>query len=45
MSGTAGTLQTNGSKGAQPTIDGSVYLKPQDMLWEPTQFDGISQSK
>src|SRR3954447_2730842 len=26
----------------QPTIDGSVYVKPQDLLWEPTQFDGIS---
>ena len=26
----------------QPTIGGSVYLKPQDIAWEPTQFDGIS---
>ena len=27
---------------AQPTIGGSVYVKPQDIAWEPTQFDGIS---
>ena len=27
---------------AQPTIGGSVYVKPRDMAWEPTQFDGIS---
>ncbi len=27
---------------AQPTIGGSVYMKPQDMAWEQTQFDGIS---
>jgi anti-sigma factor ChrR (cupin superfamily) len=26
----------------QPTIGGSTYLKPQDMDWQPTQFDGIS---
>ncbi|MBV8612702.1 MAG: cupin domain-containing protein, partial [Acetobacteraceae bacterium] len=26
----------------QPTIGGSVYVKPQEMAWEPTQFDGIS---
>jgi hypothetical protein len=26
----------------QPTIDGSVYVKPQELAWEPTQFDGIS---
>ena len=26
----------------QPTIDGSVYVKPQDIDWAPTQFDGIS---
>jgi anti-sigma factor ChrR (cupin superfamily) len=29
-------------RGVQPTIGGSVYVKPQDMAWEPTQFDGIS---
>jgi hypothetical protein len=26
----------------QPTIGGSVYVKPQDIDWAPTQFDGIS---
>ena len=26
----------------QPTIGGSVYVKPQDIAWEPTQFEGIS---
>jgi hypothetical protein len=26
----------------QHTIGGSVYVKPQDIAWEPTQFDGIS---
>jgi anti-sigma factor ChrR (cupin superfamily) len=26
----------------EPTIGGSIYLRPQDMAWEPTQFDGIS---
>jgi hypothetical protein len=26
----------------QPTIGGSVYVKPQDIAWEPTQLDGIS---
>jgi anti-sigma factor ChrR (cupin superfamily) len=25
----------------QPTIDGSVYVKPQDIEWKPSQFDGI----
>lgn len=28
--------------GAQPTMGGSVYVKPQDIAWEPTQFEGIS---
>src|SRR6201987_2130897 len=27
---------------AAPTMGGSVYMKPQDMAWEPTQFEGIS---
>ena len=27
---------------AQPTIGGSVYVKPQDIAWKPTQFEGIS---
>jgi quercetin dioxygenase-like cupin family protein len=26
----------------EPTIGGSTYVRPQDMAWEPTQFDGIS---
>jgi hypothetical protein len=33
---------TTASGRAQPTIGGSTYVKPQDMAWEPTQFDGIS---
>src|SRR6266700_6106000 len=28
--------------GAQPTIGGSTYVKPQAMEWAPTQFPGIS---
>ena len=28
--------------GAQPTIGGSIYVKPQDMDWAPTQFAGVS---
>jgi hypothetical protein len=27
---------------AEPTIGGSIYVKPQEMAWEPTQFNGIS---
>src|ERR1700732_5409205 len=27
---------------AQPTMGGSVYVKPQDIAWEPTQFERIS---
>jgi anti-sigma factor ChrR (cupin superfamily) len=26
----------------QPTIRGSLYVKPQEMKWQPTQFEGIS---
>jgi hypothetical protein len=26
----------------EPTIGGSVYVKPNDIKWEPTQFQGIS---
>jgi quercetin dioxygenase-like cupin family protein len=26
----------------QPTIGGSVYVKPQDMEWTPTQLDKVS---
>jgi anti-sigma factor ChrR (cupin superfamily) len=25
-----------------PTADGSTYVKPQEMEWKPTQFEGIS---
>jgi len=25
----------------QPTPNGSIYVKPQDMAWGPTQFPGI----
>ena len=28
--------------GAEPTIGGSTYVKPQDMDWAPTQFAGVS---
>src|SRR6202453_205019 len=27
---------------AEPTPGGSTFPKPQDMNWEPTQFDGVS---
>ena len=43
MSSTAAAIaKESRSSGAQPTIGGSVYVKPQDMEWEPTQFPGIS---
>jgi anti-sigma factor ChrR (cupin superfamily) len=29
-------------RAAQPTIGGSTYVKPQEIAWAPTQFDGIS---
>jgi hypothetical protein len=32
-------------RAVQPTIGGSVYVKPQEIAWEPTQFDGISTPK
>lgn len=25
----------------EPTLNGSIYVKPQDMEWKPTQFDGV----
>ncbi len=25
----------------EPTVDGSTYVKPQEMDWQDTQFDGI----
>jgi len=30
------------SKQLEPTPDGSTYVKPQEMEWKPTQFEGIS---
>jgi hypothetical protein len=43
MSSTTATVTSaQRSPGTQPTIGGSVYVKPQDMAWERTQFDGIS---
>jgi anti-sigma factor ChrR (cupin superfamily) len=41
-SGAATATSAARSHRAQPTIGGSVYVKPQDIGWEPTQFDGIS---
>src|ERR1700704_4928190 len=29
-------------RAVQPTLGGSVYVKPQEIAWEPTQFAGIS---
>jgi len=26
----------------EPTVEGSTYVKPQQMEWKPTQFEGIS---
>jgi anti-sigma factor ChrR (cupin superfamily) len=43
MSNAADTVSPGRSGiGAQPTIGGSTYIKPQDMEWAPTQFAGIS---
>jgi len=34
MSSTADTIaSTNQPRGAEPTLGGSVYVKPQDMAW------------
>jgi quercetin dioxygenase-like cupin family protein len=27
---------------AEPTIGGSVYVKPHELAWEPTEFKGIA---
>lgn len=35
-------LSPSRARQAQPTIGGSVYVKPQDIAWAPTQFEGIS---
>ena len=37
-----GATEGGSKTGAQPTIDGSTYIKPQEMDWAPTQFTGIS---
>ena len=43
MSGTAATVAKDSrARHVEPTIGGSVYVKPQDIAWEPTQFPGIS---
>jgi anti-sigma factor ChrR (cupin superfamily) len=43
MSDVAEEASSSRSKtGAQPTIDGSTYVKPQEMDWAPTQFAGVS---
>src|SRR5579883_1127343 len=41
-SATPGTTTEARPRAARPTIGGSVYLKPQEMEWEKTQFEGIS---
>jgi anti-sigma factor ChrR (cupin superfamily) len=41
-SATSGTQTEARPRAARPTIGGSVYLKPQEMEWEKTQFEGIS---
>ncbi len=33
---------TNWKGKAEPTIGGSTYVKPQDIEWAPTPFEGIS---
>lgn len=38
---TATETPTNRSRNIRPTT-GVHYVKPQDMAWKPTQFDGIS---
>jgi len=42
MATTAETAPAKASPGMQPTIGGSTYVKPREMDWRPTQFDGIS---
>jgi anti-sigma factor ChrR (cupin superfamily) len=41
MSSTTATADDR-PKAFVPTLGGSAYIKPQDMEWAPTQFDGIS---
>jgi anti-sigma factor ChrR (cupin superfamily) len=42
MSETAAASRTRRKVRVEPTIGGSIYVKPQDMQWEATQFPGIS---
>jgi anti-sigma factor ChrR (cupin superfamily) len=42
MSNTAESPPAAAQPRIQPTIDGSTYIKPQNMDWSPTQFPGIS---
>jgi hypothetical protein len=39
---TEGVSTGRSMDGAQPTVGGSIYVRPQDMDWSPTQFPGIS---
>ena len=39
---TAIAAKDNRARRVEPTIGGSVHVKPQDIAWEPTQFPGIS---
>jgi anti-sigma factor ChrR (cupin superfamily) len=36
------TTASAAQRAVQPTIGGSVYVKPQEIAWEATQFQGIS---
>ncbi len=43
MSRAAATVgPANRTREFQPTIGGSVYVKPQNIAWEATQYDGIT---
>ena len=42
MSTAATAAKDNRARRVEPTIGGSVHVKPQDIAWEPTQFPGIS---
>ena len=40
--GSPGAGSRNPATGRTAQIGGSVYVKPQEIEWEPTQFEGIS---
>ena len=43
MSAEAATIPSSGrTREFEPTVGGSVYVRPQDIEWKPTQFKGIS---